>query len=351
MKKHPIYHRILLICALLLGTVGALRADVTNPGLVPTPGARIEKETGIFSRFFGRIAGRMDRANQDDDDEDDGDDDDDEEDDDRRFRPRGSQSPFTPPAPGTTIITTKTTTNRAPISSEHPDANRYPRRKDATRSIAPPTSRPLSVPQKSQPSPRPPPPPAPFAGRNPPVQEQIRAAIVPALTVLVPARTIVVPPPTVVLVQTLPASRWFPVSPPRSTTPAPSEVRDDTLPLQPPSQLAPSASLPAFRPGDPASLRAPVVPRGSATPSSSSFANRIPVAVTPSQGLPSVNAPSAQQPDPPPPPAFGTPVPGRRGLVYPPGQEATPENMIDVTDYAPGTKVRDPVSKLVFRVP
>ncbi|MFZ4766006.1 MAG: hypothetical protein ACOYMN_13735, partial [Roseimicrobium sp.] len=41
-------------------------------------------------------------------------------------------------------------------------------------------------------------------------------------------------------------------------------------------------------------------------------------------------------------PSYGTPVPGRRGFVYPPDVDAKPENMVDVRDFTPGQKVRDP---------
>lgn len=50
-------------------------------------------------------------------------------------------------------------------------------------------------------------------------------------------------------------------------------------------------------------------------------------------------------------PAYGTPVIGKRGYVYPPGVEAKPENMVDVKDFAPGQKVRDPRTGNIFLVP
>ncbi len=50
-------------------------------------------------------------------------------------------------------------------------------------------------------------------------------------------------------------------------------------------------------------------------------------------------------------PPFGKPVPGRAGLVYTPGQPETPQNMVDIRGIEPGTKVRDPLTKTVFRVP
>lgn len=57
------------------------------------------------------------------------------------------------------------------------------------------------------------------------------------------------------------------------------------------------------------------------------------------------------KPAPPPRHEYGKPVPGRRGLVYPPGVKASPENMVDVRDIPPGTKVRDPATGIVFLVP
>lgn len=62
-------------------------------------------------------------------------------------------------------------------------------------------------------------------------------------------------------------------------------------------------------------------------------------------------------PTPPPPtaaaaaPTYGTPVPGRRGFVYPPGVDPKPENMVDVRDFQPGQKVRDPRTGKIFLVP
>jgi hypothetical protein len=45
------------------------------------------------------------------------------------------------------------------------------------------------------------------------------------------------------------------------------------------------------------------------------------------------------------------PVPGRRGFVYPPGVDAKPENMVDVRDFQPGQKVRDPRTGKIVLVP
>lgn len=50
-------------------------------------------------------------------------------------------------------------------------------------------------------------------------------------------------------------------------------------------------------------------------------------------------------------PSYGKPVPGRQGFVYPPGVDAKPENMVDVRDFTPGQKVRDPRTGKIFLVP
>lgn len=48
---------------------------------------------------------------------------------------------------------------------------------------------------------------------------------------------------------------------------------------------------------------------------------------------------------------FARPVPGKRGLVYPPGAKETQENMVDVGDFKTGQIVRDPRTGKLFRVP
>lgn len=48
---------------------------------------------------------------------------------------------------------------------------------------------------------------------------------------------------------------------------------------------------------------------------------------------------------------YGSPVPGKHGLVYPPGVEKKPENMVDVADFKPGQLVRNPRNGELFRVP
>lgn len=50
-------------------------------------------------------------------------------------------------------------------------------------------------------------------------------------------------------------------------------------------------------------------------------------------------------------PSFATPVPGKKGFVYPPGVGHELKNMVDVRDFDAGQKVRDPRTGEVFLVP
>jgi hypothetical protein len=48
---------------------------------------------------------------------------------------------------------------------------------------------------------------------------------------------------------------------------------------------------------------------------------------------------------------FARPIPGKPGLVYPPGAKESPENMVDVTGFQSGQMVRNPRTGELFRVP
>jgi hypothetical protein len=50
-------------------------------------------------------------------------------------------------------------------------------------------------------------------------------------------------------------------------------------------------------------------------------------------------------------PEYARPVPGKKGLVYPPGEVESTATMIDVRDMAPGQLVKDPRTGKTFRVP
>ncbi len=58
--------------------------------------------------------------------------------------------------------------------------------------------------------------------------------------------------------------------------------------------------------------------------------------------LPAPPAPTSQYP-------YGKPVPGKKGFVMSPYDDKA--GMIDVRDYSPGTKVRDPYTNKIFLVP
>jgi hypothetical protein len=49
--------------------------------------------------------------------------------------------------------------------------------------------------------------------------------------------------------------------------------------------------------------------------------------------------------------AFARPVPGKKGIVYPPGSDETPDTEIDVSELQPGELARDPRTGNIFRVP
>lgn len=68
-----------------------------------------------------------------------------------------------------------------------------------------------------------------------------------------------------------------------------------------------------------------------------------------------ITDPGPATPPPPAPPQptsqypYGKPVPGKKGFVTSPYDDKA--GMIDVRDYAPGTKVRDPYTNKIFLVP
>jgi hypothetical protein len=49
--------------------------------------------------------------------------------------------------------------------------------------------------------------------------------------------------------------------------------------------------------------------------------------------------------------AFARPVPGKKGIVYPPGSDETLDTEIDVSELQPGELARDPRTGNIFRVP
>lgn len=129
----------------------------------------------------------------------------------------------------------------------------------------------------------------------------------------------------------------------------------DTAPVNrygepPPGPLdAPSSGIPQVQP--PSSTPPP--PLETSNPEETPLS--APAPTPPQPSAPEPPPPATPKPPPPPAPssspAYGKPVPGRQGFVYPPGVEPKPENMVDVRDFTPGQKVRDPRTGKIFLVP
>lgn len=105
----------------------------------------------------------------------------------------------------------------------------------------------------------------------------------------------------------------------------------------------PAGTLESVKPADPASRRPFMTPEQSPPASSSTTAQTTPDTLpTPPKATPPGVNPNLE---------FGRPVPGKRGLVYPPGANESSENMVDVGDFKTGQIVRDPRTGKLFRVP
>lgn len=117
------------------------------------------------------------------------------------------------------------------------------------------------------------------------------------------------------------------------------ELTPPPSPQTPPSSSSPSEPPPVQRRATPEGFRAPdPSPAPSPAPEVKRTAPPSPSAP------PSKSTPPSQVP-------FASPVPGKKGLVYPPGAEKKAENMVDVSDFQPGQLVRNPKTGELFRVP
>lgn len=98
-----------------------------------------------------------------------------------------------------------------------------------------------------------------------------------------------------------------------------------------------SARTPASPPQIPAIPKENSVKESPPAPNTSSSNNTTPKTTTPPAPTTDVK--------------YASPVPGKKGLVYPPGVAQTPENMVDVGDFKAGQLVRNPRNGELFRVP
>jgi hypothetical protein len=106
-----------------------------------------------------------------------------------------------------------------------------------------------------------------------------------------------------------------------------------------------------YRPSDPGLAGPPVSQKNRKEPSTEATRTPAPAPTdrgsvkesTPAPSVPKTNQPSDVQ--------YASPVPGKKGLVYPPGVEKKAENMVDVGDFQPGQLVRNPRNGELFRVP
>ncbi|TLD69433.1 hypothetical protein FEM03_17470 [Phragmitibacter flavus] len=124
-----------------------------------------------------------------------------------------------------------------------------------------------------------------------------------------------------------------------------------SLDQAPPARFSPTVSDTSPQTGPDTSAIADDLP-GTTTTTTTTTSPGTDVPAPPVETQPPVIAPGGgEQPVAPAAPSYGKPVPGRVGFVYPPGVEGKPENMVDVRDFTPGQKVRDPRTGKIFLVP
>ena len=401
MKAHPIRSGTLLAVALLVSMMASLLAQELNPVVPSNPPSRVQEKPGLFVKLF-RKAEPVDNDEDDDADDDDG------------ARRRHAPAPrSSSPAEGTAIITILPAGRISPTAPQPSDTivRRFSVPESSRLGVPPdPQLPPASAQSPPHRSPAKPPvarkirssreaaeaparapsnPKPPAASREdalfgaptsspdsrdvyPPREKETSRVVVapsvqselsaltqtpqisprltppPSLTIpaargTVPSRIVVEPAPrqdTWAARQSPPSKRPRSGDPLRGTPVLNPPLRVDQAPItsEPPAPfLPPSGSPPAPSP--------PTSP-----PHTPPAADTASVALPPPLDSPTPPA-ELQQGAPRSDVPFGMPVPGRPGIVYPPGVKHTPENMIDVTDIPPGTKVRDPYTKTVFRVP
>ncbi len=135
------------------------------------------------------------------------------------------------------------------------------------------------------------------------------------------------PPPPQVRRPSHPDGFDVPTPPP---TYSPGGIKETGPVSTPPAENPPPAPAPA-------PSRAPSTRREPAAPPSAPTSTPPP--------------PASSKPTSPSQVPYGEPVPGKKGLVYPPGATKSEGNMVDVSDFQPGQLVRDPKTGILFRVP
>lgn len=296
---HPLFHRALLSFCLVAAIVAPrdVIADITVSEVTSHP----DKRPGLFKRIFGRKAERIK-----------------DEDDDGSHR----LHLFGPRQPRTTTIVTTTTSITPPSVQPPPFEQPIPHVPERTQVVSPSGTQ-----YWLEPHPLTPPPPSnpqPYA-----ISQEPRAHVPDSVVVVspaVPSMRVAVTPPA-------------PLPSPGVSSYIPARTDNASVVVIPPTRKGPDAQG-TTREFQPPSQPSPSISRGSS-----------PGALPPAGVPPSATATGSPQPSQPPQVPFGKPVPGRQGLVYPPGLSESRENFIDVTGIPSGTKVRDPVTKTVFRVP
>lgn len=175
-----------------------------------------------------------------------------------------------------------------------------------------------------------------------------------------PDGTYPMPPGATVRVVPAPQQRSVPAPEPRYEEPfVPPTFQENPQPrnLRPQNnnsgnRPAPRSSLslppPSSAPGTEQRMPAPLPDAAQRTLPSSSAPRPGSDAEPPAE--PSSQPTTATGPAPVAPP-FADTVPGKPGFVYPPGVEHDLKNMLDVRDFSPGQKVKDPRTGNVFVVP
>lgn len=158
----------------------------------------------------------------------------------------------------------------------------------------------------------------------------------------------------------IPADRLTPGAPPPRAAVGRDELPRDSRPREP---LAPEPRREAMPLPEAAPQEPPPSPRSSTPPRSTELPRTGPISETNNTAAaPGAGTQASRPSESTPPPKVALPpgddragyaraVPGKPGLVYPPGAEETSENWVDVREFKSGQLVRNPRTGKLFRVP